>query len=114
MKIIKLKEHFWEPKMEGKKYIHPLLDEIPKLAEIAKQDNYHITVAENFVDVNAGSGLVHLSPANGEEDNNIAMKRGVTIFCPIDDEVKFTEDAGKYAGLFVRDADEKLVQADKR
>ena len=37
--------------MEGKKYIHPLLDEIPKLAEIAKQDNYHVTVAEEFVDV---------------------------------------------------------------
>ncbi|MBT3591749.1 MAG: class I tRNA ligase family protein, partial [Candidatus Nitrosopelagicus sp.] len=109
----KIERTFLGTEMEGKKYIHPLLDEIPKLAEIAKQDNYHVTVAENFVDVNAGSGLVHLSPANGEEDNNIAMKRGVTIFCPIDDEVKFTEDAGKYAGLFVRDADEKLVQAVK-
>ena len=109
----KIERTFLGTVMEGKKYIHPLLDEIPKLAEIAKQDNYHVTVAENFVDVNAGSGLVHLSPANGEEDNNIAMKRGVTIFCPIDDEVKFTEDAGKYAGLFVRDADEKLVQAVK-
>ena len=109
----KIEKTFLGTEMEGKKYIHPLLDEIPKLAEIAKQNNYHITVAENFVDVNAGSGLVHLSPANGEEDNNIAMKRGVTIFCPIDDEVKFTEDAGKYAGLFVRDADEKLVQAVK-
>ena len=100
---------FLGTEMEGRKYIHPLLEEIPKLAEIAKQDNYHVAVAEDFVDVNAGSGLVHLSPANGEEDNNIAMKRKVTIFCPIDDQVKFTEDAGKYAGLFVRDADEKLV-----
>ena len=108
-----IKRTFLGSEMEGKKYIHPLLDEIPKLAEISKQDNYHVTVAENFVDVNAGSGLVHLSPANGEEDNNIAMKRKVTVFCPIDDEVKFTEDAGKYAGLFVRDADEKLVQSVK-
>jgi len=108
-----IKRTFLGSEMEGKKYIHPLLDEIPKLAEISKQDNYHVTVAENFVDVNAGSGLVHLSPANGEEDNNIAMKRNVTVFCPIDDEVKFTEDAGKYAGLFVRDADEKLVQSVK-
>jgi len=99
--------------MEGKKYIHPLLDEIPKLAEIAKQDNYHVTVAEDFVDVNAGSGLVHLSPANGEEDHNIAIKRKVTVFSPIDDAVKFTEDAGKYSGLFVRDADEKLVESIK-
>lgn len=109
----KIERTFLGTEMEGKKYIHPLLDEIPKLAEIAEQDNYHVTVAEDFVDVNAGSGLVHLSPANGEEDNNIAMKRGVTIFCPIDDQVKFTEDAGKYAGLFVRDADEKLVQSVK-
>ena len=109
----KVQKTFFGTELEGKKYIHPLLDEIPKLAEIAKQDNYHVTVAEDFVDVNAGSGLVHLSPANGEEDNNIAMKRNVTIFCPIDDQVKFTEDAGKYAGLFVRDADEKLVQSVK-
>ena len=104
-----IKRTFLGTEMEGKKYIHPLLDEIPKLAEIAKQDNYHVAVAEDFVDVNAGSGLVHLSPANGEEDNNIAMKRKVEVFCPIDDQVRFTEDAGKYAGLFVRDADEKLV-----
>ena len=89
-----IKKTFLGSEMEGKKYIHPLLDEIPKLEEISKQDNYHVTVAENFVDVNAGSGLVHLSPANGEEDNNIAMKRGVTVFCPIDDEVKVTEVGG--------------------
>ena len=37
------------------------------------------------------------------------MKRKVEIFSPIDDGVKFTEDAGKYAGMFVRDADEKIV-----
>ena len=115
MNEVKIEEYeiertFLGTEMEGKKYIHPLLDEIPKLAEIAKQDNYHVAVAEDFVDVNAGSGLVHLSPANGEEDNNIAMKRKVEVFCPIDDQVRFTEDAGKYAGLFVRDADEKLVQ----
>nr|AIE91939.1 isoleucyl-tRNA synthetase (IARS, ileS) [uncultured marine thaumarchaeote AD1000_18_B11] len=73
-------------------------------------ENYHIAVAEKFVDVNAGTGIVHLSPANGEDDYNIAMKRKVEIFSPIDDGVKFTEDAGKYAGMFVRDADEEIVR----
>jgi len=95
---------------EGKKYIHPLLDIVPGLGKLSKQENYHITIAEKFVDVNTGTGIVHLSPANGEDDYNIAMKRKVEIFSPIDDEVKFTEDAGKYAGIFVRDADEKIVQ----
>ncbi len=99
--------------MEGRKYIHPLLDEISGLKKMAAQDNFHVAVAEDFVDVNTGSGLVHLSPANGEEDYNIATKRNVEIFSPIDDEVKFTQDAGRYAGLFVRDADMQLVDSIK-
>lgn len=95
---------------EGKKYIHPLLKEIPKLAELAKNPTIHIAIAENFVDPSTGSGIVHLSPANGEEDYEIARKRKVPIFSPIDDEVKFTEDAGKYASLFVRDADRPITE----
>jgi len=95
---------------EGKKYTHPILGDISGLEKMSKLENYHIAVAEKFVDVNTGTGIVHLSPANGEDDYNIAMKRKVEIFSPIDDEVKFTEDAGKYAGMFVRDADEKIVQ----
>ena len=75
---------------EGKKYTHPLLGNISGLEKMSKQENYHITIAEKFVDVNAGTGIVHLSPANGEDDYNIAMKRKVEIFSPIDDAVKFT------------------------
>ena len=95
--------------LEGKKYLHPLLDQIPNLKTCAEKSNYHVTVAEDFVDATTGSGLVHLSPANGEEDIKIANKRKVEIFNPIDDEVKFKKEAGQYAGLFVRDADEKIV-----
>jgi len=95
---------------EGKKYIHPLLDLIPELKEYSKLDNYHVAVSETFVDASTGSGLVHLSPANGEEDIKIANKRNVKIFSPINDEVKFTDKAGKYQGLFVRDADRPIVE----
>ena len=95
---------------EGKKYIHPLLELIPELNECSKLDNYHVAVSEPFVDASTGSGLVHLSPANGEEDIKIANKRKVKIFNPINDEVKFTNQAGKYEGMFVRDADRPIVE----
>jgi len=98
---------------EGKKYVHPLLDQIPELAKLAQKDNYHVVVSEEFVDVNTGSGLVHLSPANGEEDYNIATKRKVDVFSPINDQVHFTDDAGEYSGLFVRDADDKIITSIK-
>src|SRR5574340_1845208 len=96
---------------EGKKYIHPLLAEVPVLEEFARSPNFHIAVAESFVDIQTGSGLVHLSPANGEEDFEIASKRKIPIFNPINDEAKFTKEAGAYAGLFVRDADEKIINS---
>ncbi|WP_316504694.1 isoleucine--tRNA ligase [Nitrosopumilus sp.] len=95
---------------EGKKYIHPLMDLIPELGNYAKDDNFHVAVSESFVDASTGSGLVHLSPANGEEDIKIANNRNVKIFNPIDDEVKFTPQAGKYDGMFVRDADREIVK----
>jgi len=95
---------------EGKKYVHPLLNLIPELNEYSKLENYHVAVSETFVDASTGSGLVHLSPANGEEDIKIANKRNVKIFSPIDDEVKFTVKAGKYQGMFVRDADRIIVE----
>ena len=95
---------------EGKKYIHPLLSLIPGLDECAKENNYHVAVSEEFVEITTGSGLVHLSPANGEEDIKIANKRKVKVFNPINDQVKFTNFAGKYEGMFVRDADKIIVE----
>lgn len=95
---------------EGKKYIHPLLSLIPGLEECAKENNFHVAVSEEFVEITTGSGLVHLSPANGEEDIKIANKRKVKVFSPINDQVKFTNLAGKYEGMFVRDADKIIVE----
>ena len=95
--------------LDGKKYVHPLLAEIPALAGLAADQNYHRVVAEKFVDTATGTGLVHISPANGEEDIRVARRRRVKVFNPIDDEVKFTADAGKYAGTFVRDADAQVI-----
>ncbi len=97
--------------LEGRRYVHPLLDVIPDLAACAEEaENFHVTVSEPFVDASTGSGLVHLSPANGEEDIKIANRRGVKVFSPIDDEVRFTSGGGKYCGMFVRDADDVIVQ----
>src|SRR5947208_6914318 len=99
--------------LEGRHYVHPLLHLIPGLAELASTGSIHFVVAEDFVETTTGSGLVHLSPANGEEDFEIAAKRNVPIFVPIDDRVVFTEKAGTFKDLFVRDADMKVVQAMK-
>jgi len=96
--------------LDGKKYIHPLLGLIPGLKELSDDNKIHFVVAENFVDASTGSGIVHLSPANGQEDFDIATKRNVPIFVPINDKVEFTEKAGIFRGLFVRDSDLLIIE----
>jgi isoleucyl-tRNA synthetase len=97
--------------LEGRHYVHPLIKDIPGLYELCSKKLIHFVVAESFVDVNTGSGIVHLSPANGEQDFEVALRRNVPIFVPIDDKVTFNEEAGKYKDLFVRDADAVIVNA---
>ena len=100
--------------LEGESYIHPLLSNIPGLEKLASSNKIHFVAAEAFVDFTTGSGIVHLSPANGEEDFDIATKRGLPVFVPIDDRVFFTKDAGKYRDKFVRDVDAEIVEDMRR
>lgn len=97
--------------LEGTGYDYPLKDIIPKQAELeTKHPLVHKVIAEDFVDVNTATGVVHLSPGNGEDDFWAAQRRGVPIYAPYDDEVKFTNDAGVFAGVFAREADMLVVE----
>jgi len=97
--------------LEGIGYDYPLKDLIPKQAELETQHPLiHHVIGEDFVDVNTATGVVHLSPGNGEEDFWAAKRRDIPIFVPYDDEVKFTNDAGIFTGVFARDADMLVVE----
>jgi isoleucyl-tRNA synthetase len=116
MNELRLTDYYVEKTVLGKElnerhYVHPLLEQIPKLQGLASAGSIHFVVAEEFVDVSTGSGIVHLSPANGEKDFETAAKRNLPIFVPIDDRVNFTSEAGSFANTFVRDADLRVVEA---
>jgi len=97
--------------LEGRKYAHPLKDIIPKQAELEnKHPLVHSVIGEDFVDINTATGVVHLSPGNGEEDYFAAKSRGVPVFAPFDDEVRFTKDAGAFSGIFARDTDAMVIE----
>ncbi|UCB61116.1 MAG: isoleucine--tRNA ligase [Candidatus Bathyarchaeota archaeon] len=95
--------------LKGLKYEYPFLDNIPTQQELDKHPLVHTVVCEDFVDVTAATGVVHLAPGNGEEDFAAAQKRNIPIYAPFDDDVNFTRDAGQFTGLFARDADSSVV-----
>jgi isoleucyl-tRNA synthetase len=96
--------------LEGLRYIHPLAELLPGQGKLDHNPKVHIVIAEDFVDISTGSGIVHMSPANGEEDFQTAQRREIPIFNPIDDQVKFTAEAGIFEGMFVRDTDQKVAE----
>jgi len=96
--------------LEGLRYEYPFLDVVPKQKELDRQATVHTVVCESFVDVTAATGVVHLAPGNGEEDFVASQKRSVPVYAPFDDEVNFSKDAGMFAGLFARDADDVVVE----
>ena len=97
--------------LEGTRYDYPLKDLIPGQAELEKKHKLvHTVIGEDFVDVNTATGVVHLSPGNGEEDFWAAQRRGVPVFAPFDDEVNFTRETGVFNGVFARDADYPVVE----
>jgi len=95
--------------LEGVKYEYPFKDVVLKQKELDKLPVIHTVVCEDFVDVATATGIVHLSPGNGEDDFFAAKKRHLSMYAPFDDECRFTEEAGEFAGLFARDADARVV-----
>jgi isoleucyl-tRNA synthetase len=96
-------------KLVGVKYDYPFLDTVPKQRELDKEPLVHTVIGEDFVDVSTATGVVHLSPGNGEDDFRAAQKLKVPIYVPFDDDARFTVEAGEFAGVFARDADSMVI-----
>jgi isoleucyl-tRNA synthetase len=94
----------------GTKYEYPFKDLIPKQQELDKHPQIHTVVDEDFVDVSTATGIVHLSPANGEDDFAASQKRKLPMYAPFDEQANFTDEAGKFAGFFVRKTDSMVVE----
>jgi len=109
VKDFKVIEEFKGEKLDGLEYIHPLESIIPLQKKLSK---YHkVVMAPEFVTLYEGTGLVHSAPGHGFEDYIVAKRIGIEeIASPVNDEGKFTSEAGKYAGLFVREANRLIIE----
>jgi isoleucyl-tRNA synthetase len=69
-------------------------------------------VAADFVTTDEGSGIVHLAPAFGEVDREVAEREGLPILNPVGPAARFDDRVPQgFAGRFVKDADPDLIDA---
>lgn len=65
---------------------------------------------EDFVTVEEGSGIVHTAPGHGATDYLVGEHYKLDTVSPVDESGKFTEKAGEFKGMFVKDADKKIIE----
>ncbi|MCP3975347.1 MAG: isoleucine--tRNA ligase [bacterium] len=69
-----------------------------------------VVIESDDVSTEEGTGLVHMAPAYGEADFLAFQTAGIAAFVdPVDMEARFTDEVPEVAGVFVKDADKKLI-----
>jgi isoleucyl-tRNA synthetase len=63
----------------------------------------------NHVTLEEGTGVVHTAPGHGSEDFQVGRKEGREIFCPVDEEGRFTREAGPYEGMGVEESNVPIM-----
>lgn len=86
--------------------------EYEPLYDFAKVDKKAwFVVADNYVTLTDGTGVVHIAPAFGEDDSRVGKDNDLPFVQLVDEQGNFSKETGEWAGTFVKDAD-KLVLND--
>ncbi|KAM0688422.1 hypothetical protein COBT_000324 [Conglomerata obtusa] len=94
----------------GKSY-KPIFDYFIHL----KEKNFFKVINGDFIDADAGTGIVHCAPGFGEEDYNCFVANKLIIEneevpCPIDDKGRYTKEVSDYIGRYVKDCDKDIIK----
>ncbi|XP_047945517.1 isoleucine--tRNA ligase, chloroplastic/mitochondrial [Salvia hispanica] len=76
--------------LENCRYVHPV-----------ESRECPVVIGGDYITTESGTGLVHTAPGHGQEDYVTGLKYGLPVLSPVDDEGKFTEEAGQFNGLDV-------------
>ncbi|KQU03241.1 isoleucine--tRNA ligase [Rhodococcus sp. Leaf7] len=73
-------------------------------------ENSHRVLSADYVTTDSGTGIVHLAPAFGEEDMDVATANGIEVVQPLDAGGKFTSMVPPYEGLMIFDANPVIIK----
>jgi isoleucyl-tRNA synthetase len=104
-------ETFKGDKLLGTKYIHPMIHEIPSLKQVKdKYEKAHtIILSTEYVDVTAGSGLVHCAPGCGPEDQEVGKQYGLPAYNNLTEQGVF-KNMGPYDGKIAKIDDNFFIE----
>ncbi|MBT3338851.1 MAG: isoleucine--tRNA ligase [Anaerolineae bacterium] len=99
---VKVIDSFKGKKLQGVKY-NPLFTFMPP------DKPAHYVVLGDFVTTEDGSGLVHMAPAFGADDMDMAMEFDLPVIQPVAPDGTFFPEVRPWSGVFVKDADPMII-----
>ena len=80
------------------------------VSSLEKNKKAYVVVCDDYVTMEDGTGIVHNAPAFGEDDARVCQKYDIAFISLVDTAGKMTDGAGKFKGLFVKDADKEIMK----
>jgi isoleucyl-tRNA synthetase len=78
--------------------------------ETYKENGSFRVLSADFVDTAEGTGVVHIAPGFGEDDQRLGEANGLGIVVPVDDEGRFTDDVVEWAGENVIESNASIIR----
>jgi isoleucyl-tRNA synthetase len=94
-------------KFKGQELLGLEYEQMFPFAKVDKKAFY--VIHGDFVTLTDGTGIVHIAPAYGEDDNLMGKKYELPLVNLVDAEGKFVAEVEPWAGLFVKKADTKIM-----
>ncbi len=84
----------------------------PLLPYFADRTDAFRVLGADFVDTADGTGVVHMAPGFGEDDQTVCEAQGIPIgrVVPVDDQGRFTNDVPEWAGQNVFEANPDIIR----
>ncbi len=83
----------------------------PLFPFFADAENAFVVLGADFVTTDDGTGVVHMAPGFGEDDQNECNAAGIATVCPMDEHGQYTAEVTPWAGRHVFDANPDVIKA---
>jgi isoleucyl-tRNA synthetase len=82
----------------------------PMFSYFADQPDAFRIIAGDFVTTEDGTGVVHLAPGFGEDDQRVCSENGIGLVVPVDSRGLFTSEVPDFEGMLVFDANPLIIR----
>ena len=87
---------------KGKQLQNIRYEQLLPYAQPADGDGFKVLLGD-FVTTEDGTGIVHLAPSFGADDNRVAKQNGIGSLTLVNKQGKFVDEVTDFAGMYVKD-----------